>query len=654
MPDYASKQSRVDRAREAARTADPSPGKRTLVEQSYGPVATTPRQPMEIGGAGHASTARGAATPAGGSPPGDWIQSVFGAAASGPKQEVPFRREMELSFGRDLSSAKVVLDRPKEMAAIGAAAATRGNTIVFAKASPSKLEVAHELTHFVQNNPAPTARGSSPNIAHATLSAPGDSAEHEADSVAQRAAAGEPVSVHASPTGAIQRMLVGWELETIVPIYENGARPDHVDGFASQNAEYAHQNVDDALRGPLGDGFEIHVDSSSLVSRSALNKLNPDAKMHIAEIVAKPVQSRAALLGKMTAMHKYLSHFQSNRELIGGKYSMGWPVPQSDWEAPAQAGAEDGAHQAASSRVSREDLEKYFAADWQASQNNLYDVSTQLTMQGPPESLKTIADLDKTSYQKRIGQSKPGERVRTETVDHSVVKREKMASALGVSLDGDLATRAVDVAVKIFKDSLFFITRPFTGTVKNSVAFLIRSDLNKVFADLDPVQRNEFAASIKDSLKNLDPKSLGLTSPVGTNFFDKERKNVKVNNNVYNLIKYKPEREAGELEHLNPGLQTNIEKNVGEDKLLPWGAFIDWFADQVYDAVREQPSGNGKDVTGPLHGSQNLGILPEEGDGQAPQARVVFENRKPLQVRIDGNALPAEIVEELDLVGFPK
>ena len=53
------------------------------------------------------------------------------------------------------------------------------------------------------------------------------------------------------------------------------ARPDsnwevsHINaaGGPVGTVQYAHQNVDDALRSPLGDGFEVHVDSSGLASR---------------------------------------------------------------------------------------------------------------------------------------------------------------------------------------------------------------------------------------------------------------------------------------------------------------------------------------------------------------------------------------------------
>ena len=64
------------------------------------------------------------------------VDDLFGIAAAGPVQDVPYRGEMERAFGRDLSGAKAVLGRAAELAAIGAAAATRGDTIVFGATSP--------------------------------------------------------------------------------------------------------------------------------------------------------------------------------------------------------------------------------------------------------------------------------------------------------------------------------------------------------------------------------------------------------------------------------------------------------------------------------------------------------------------------------------
>ncbi|HWU90022.1 MAG TPA: DUF4157 domain-containing protein [Kofleriaceae bacterium] len=621
------------------------PGRTTLTAALGTSPQLLPQTVGRVSGV-QAAEARGMAAPPGALPHLDLrgpagpaeIEAMFDAAASGPTTELPFRREMERSFGRDLSGVKVVLGRPAELKAMGAAAAARGDTIVFATGSPSKLEVAHELTHYVQNTSGAGPSGS--------LSQPGDAAEQEADSVAHRAAAGEQVAVHASPTGSIQRMLVGWELETIVPIYENGQRADHVDGYARQSTEYAHQNVDAALSGQLGAGFDIHVDSTSLAPRSALNRLNPNAKLHIAEVVAQPVQTRAALLERMIAVKNFLSFFAGNRELTGSKFSMGWPTPQGDWEAAAPVGNPV--------RIPQNELEQLFARDASAASGKLHDVSTQLTFQGPPESLKTISDLDKQSVSipdPKAGPQKRGERVRMIKVDRNVVDRAKMSEALGIPLEGDLSTRAMDVAVKIFKDAIFFLTRPFTGTVKNSVAFLIRSDLGQVFADLDSQERNSFADSVKAAIGSLTPEDLKLQPSLKKEYFDKGLQNIKLHRNVYNLIVHAPEREAGELEHLDESLQGAVSQNAGEDMNLPWTTFAAWFAAQVHDAVRDGANGA---VTGPLHGSQNLGILPEEGDAQgAAQPRVVFENRKPLQVRIDGDALPAEIVEELDLVGFP-
>lgn len=93
---------------------------------------------------------------------------TFRAATTGSTSPLPYRAEMERAFQHDFSGVRVFADRPVELEALGARAATMGETVVFADANPPRETVAHELTHVVQTS-----------LAHATptasiVSSPGD------------------------------------------------------------------------------------------------------------------------------------------------------------------------------------------------------------------------------------------------------------------------------------------------------------------------------------------------------------------------------------------------------------------------------------------------------------------------------------------------
>jgi hypothetical protein len=121
-------QARTNNVETAGPTA--TPGKRTLVES----------QIMRS-----ASSASPVAAPEG-------ISNAFAAATSGPAAQVPFRADMERSFGEDFSSVRAHLGggaRPG-LDALNANAAAQGETVAFGTASPDRALVAHELTHVVQ------------------------------------------------------------------------------------------------------------------------------------------------------------------------------------------------------------------------------------------------------------------------------------------------------------------------------------------------------------------------------------------------------------------------------------------------------------------------------------------------------------------------
>ena len=72
---------------------------------------------------------------------------------AGAAHEVPYRAEMESSFGADFSGVKAYSDGPARKAStdLGAEAYAAGDQVAFNSANPDKATVAHELTHVLQH-----------------------------------------------------------------------------------------------------------------------------------------------------------------------------------------------------------------------------------------------------------------------------------------------------------------------------------------------------------------------------------------------------------------------------------------------------------------------------------------------------------------------
>lgn len=122
------------------------------------------------------------------------VIDAYGDAARGPGGEVPFRGEMERSFGADFSRVRAVTGRQIQLLPLNARAATRGEEVVFGDERPDRSLVAHELTHVLQNRRAGgrTSGG---------VSRHGDAAEVEARAIAGGAA--RAGSGSATPTAEI-------------------------------------------------------------------------------------------------------------------------------------------------------------------------------------------------------------------------------------------------------------------------------------------------------------------------------------------------------------------------------------------------------------------------------------------------------------------
>jgi len=156
-----------------------SPGKRTLTE-------------------GLPVRRRAAATPA----PESSAQDAFAHATAGGASQVPYRAEMERSFGLDFSGVQAHLGggAGPGLDALGAHAAAQGEVVAFASPSPDRELVAHELAHVAQHR-----NGGGGVQGKGGLSDPGDAAEVEADDVAHRVVAGERVQVGQTASGVIHR-----------------------------------------------------------------------------------------------------------------------------------------------------------------------------------------------------------------------------------------------------------------------------------------------------------------------------------------------------------------------------------------------------------------------------------------------------------------
>ena len=127
---------------------------------------------------------------------------TFGAATKGGGSKLPFLSDMEASFGEDFGGISWFAGQGAAMDALGANAATDGESVATAAASPSKRLIAHELTHVVQRRKHGGAAGVQPC---SKVSRPSDSSEREADAVASRAARGERVDVRQSAGPGIYR-----------------------------------------------------------------------------------------------------------------------------------------------------------------------------------------------------------------------------------------------------------------------------------------------------------------------------------------------------------------------------------------------------------------------------------------------------------------
>ncbi len=110
------------------------------------------------------------------------IESARGGFA-GNATELPHRKEIEQSYGVDLSHVQAYTGAKDACANLGAEAYTQGSRVAFASDKPSLELAAHEAAHVVQQQKGVHLKG---NAGQA-----GDAHEQEADAAAARAASGD-------------------------------------------------------------------------------------------------------------------------------------------------------------------------------------------------------------------------------------------------------------------------------------------------------------------------------------------------------------------------------------------------------------------------------------------------------------------------------
>jgi hypothetical protein len=128
---------------------------------------------------------------------------IFAHGARGTATQIPYRAEMEQRLGSDFSTVHAHLGQTEAMAALGATAATSGESVVFRDHHPDRKTVAHELVHVVQHRRGLRSATPRPRTA---VSKPSDPAEREADRAAEDVVAGRAVHmVEQAGTGILRQ-----------------------------------------------------------------------------------------------------------------------------------------------------------------------------------------------------------------------------------------------------------------------------------------------------------------------------------------------------------------------------------------------------------------------------------------------------------------
>jgi hypothetical protein len=191
---------RDDKPRGAATTGvvqqRPAVGKRSLLDAAFRAQAVQKRS---------------AAAPA---PEPDEVHAAADAGVATPTTGLPYRDQLETSFGQDLSGvqAHVGGDAAASAGAMGAEAYAAGDHVVL-PASPGLDVVAHEVAHVLQQRDGVQLHGG--------VGAAGDPYEQEADAAASAVVAGDSAAAVMRATSSRARVQAS---PASTPARRSGAR----------------------------------------------------------------------------------------------------------------------------------------------------------------------------------------------------------------------------------------------------------------------------------------------------------------------------------------------------------------------------------------------------------------------------------------------
>lgn len=191
-------------------------------------------------------------------------------ALSAGQEPLPHRGAMERAFGMSFAGVTARTGAGSELDSLGASAATRGANISFRASAPRPGQVAHELTHVLQQQQPSGERG---------VSDPGSSAEREATRNALRVELGlspkqpreraSPHAIYRDVKSDLREAMSGWGTDE-QGIYDRigGATPDEKELVRSDPALMSELQ-DELTRGEwvrvlnlLGLGLETQIRES--------------------------------------------------------------------------------------------------------------------------------------------------------------------------------------------------------------------------------------------------------------------------------------------------------------------------------------------------------------------------------------------------------
>jgi hypothetical protein len=396
----------------------------------------------------------------------------------------------------------------------------------------------------------------------------------------------------------IQPKWAGLELETRIPIYENGERKDNIDAYINRPS-YQHTNVVPSItEASLGRGFEIHVDNSFSAQKRAISVVHTntiandnDDGPKIMEIVTPPRQSPDENKGDLVIVKRFLSNFDKQAAINADGWNIGWPTATAPYR---KLNGEE---------VSADVLNEALAMD--VKHTNRYEYDSQVTYQNDIETLGSWEDRD----------AKAG----PDSKESPIVKINALKPTLADAiLRSAPATNQSDayklaiIAAKMLSDTLGFLDGgPRGGTIKNAVGTLIRSDLRSLHVYLNTgvgENRAEICEGIAKDFFTIASSVLPETLAIA--------------GSPAKLLT--PQSNEGEVSHVNARIKKTVKpKGRNNDKTVDREQVLEWWAAEVFRML-EGTDSSPDAVTGPLRGERELLELARD---KKIEPMVVYEVR---------------------------